>query len=53
MLVTENDLLKPLVDRKIVRNESEVLLVDQSGSEFPVRRLAPAPLSITQRYLIC
>jgi putative protease len=38
LLITENDLLKPLVDRKIVRKESEVLLVDQSGSEFPVKR---------------
>ncbi len=41
MLITENDLLKPLVDRKMIRKESEVLLVDQSGSEFPVQRLAP------------
>lgn len=38
MLITENDLLKPLIDRKIVKKESEVFLVDQSGSEFPVRR---------------
>lgn len=31
MLITENDLLKPLVDRRILRKESEVLLVDQIG----------------------
>jgi putative protease len=44
MLITENDLLKPLIDRKIVRKDSEVLLVDQSGSEFPVKRLGTRTL---------
>lgn len=39
MLVTENDLLKPLIDRNIVTEDSEVLLLDQKGSEFPVNRL--------------
>ena len=34
MLITENDLLKPLIDRKIVRKDSEVFLVDQSGPNF-------------------
>jgi putative protease len=44
MLITENDLLKPLIDRKIVRKDSDVLLVDQSGSEFPVKRLGTRTL---------
>ncbi len=44
MLITENDLLKPLIDRKIVRKDSEVFLVDQSGSEFPVKRLGTRTL---------
>ncbi len=44
MLITENDLLKPLVDRKIVRKDSEVLLVDQEDSEFPVKRLGTRTL---------
>jgi putative protease len=51
MLITENDLLKPLVDRKIVRKESEVLLVDQSGSEFPVRRLGTRTLIYNSKVL--
>ena len=38
MLITENDLLKPLVDRKIVNKNSDVLLTGQDGSEYPVRR---------------
>jgi len=38
MLITENDLLKPLVDRKIVNKNSDVLLIGQEGSEYPVRR---------------
>lgn len=38
MLITENDLLKPLIDRKIVRSDSEVFLVDHDGDEFPVKR---------------
>lgn len=51
MLITENDLLKPLVDRKIVRKESEVLLVDQSGSEFPVKRLGTRTLIYNSKVL--
>ncbi|MCC4771000.1 U32 family peptidase [Methanosarcina sp. DH2] len=51
MLITENDLLKPLVDRKIVRKESEVLLVDQSGSEFPVQRLGTRTLIYNSKIL--
>lgn len=51
MLVTENDLLKPLVDRKIVLEESEVLLVDQSGSEFPVQRLGTRTLIYNSKVL--
>ncbi|KKH45466.1 U32 family peptidase [Methanosarcina sp. 1.H.A.2.2] len=51
MLITENDLLKPLVDRKIVREDSEVLLVDQSGSEFPVQRLGTRTLIYNSKVL--
>ncbi|AKB37711.1 peptidase, U32 family large subunit (C1) [Methanosarcina siciliae C2J] len=51
MLITENDLLKPLVDRRIVRKESEVLLVDQSGSEFPVQRLGTRTLIYNSKVL--
>ena len=51
MLVTENDLLKPLIDRKIVRKDSEVLLLDQSGSEFPVKRLGTRTLIYNSKVL--
>ena len=51
MLITENDLLKPLVDRKMIRKESEVLLVDQSGSEFPVQRLGTRTLIYNSKVL--
>ena len=39
MLITENDLLKPLIDRRIVRKDSEVLLVDQE--RFRISGKAP------------
>lgn len=51
MLITENDLLKPLIERKIVRKDSEVLLVDQSGSEFPVKRLGTRTLIYNSKVL--
>lgn len=51
MLITENDLLKPLIDRKIVRIDSEVLLVDQEGSEFPVKRLGTRTLIYNSKVL--
>ncbi|MFZ2499917.1 DUF3656 domain-containing U32 family peptidase [Methanosarcina sp.] len=51
MLITENDLLKPLIDRKIARKDSEVLLVDQSGSEFPVKRLGTRTLIYNSKVL--
>lgn len=51
MLITENDLLKPLIDRKIVRKESEVLLIDQNGSEFPVQRLGTRTLIYNSKVL--
>jgi len=38
LLITENDLLKPLVDRKIVNSDSEVLLFDRQDHRFPVKR---------------
>ncbi|HJH31385.1 MAG TPA: U32 family peptidase [Methanosarcinaceae archaeon] len=47
LLVTENDLLKPLVDKKLLnsdngtdnRRDSDVLLVDRKERRFPVKRL--------------
>ncbi len=51
MLITENDLLKPLIERKIVRKDSEVLLVDQSGSEFPVKRHGTRTLIFNSKVL--
>jgi len=38
LLITENDLLKSLVDRKIVNSDSEVLLIDRQDHRFPVKR---------------
>ena len=38
LLVTENDLLRPLIDRKIVKKDSEVCLLDQNDLSFPVKR---------------
>ncbi len=38
LLVTENDLLKPLVDKKLVQSDSDVLLVDKKERKFPVKR---------------
>jgi putative protease len=51
LLITENDLLKPLIDRRIVRKDSEVLLVDQGGSEFPVTRLGTRTLIYNSKVL--
>lgn len=51
MLITENDLLKPLIDRRIVRKDSKVLLVDQEGSEFPVERLGTRTLIYNSKVL--
>ena len=43
--------LKPLIDRKIVRNDSEVFLVDQEGSEFPVKRLGTRTIIYNSKML--
>jgi putative protease len=51
LFITENDLLKPLIDRRIVRKDSEVLLVDQGGSEFPVTRLGTRTLIYNSKVL--
>lgn len=51
MLITENDLLKPLLDRRIVRKDSEVLLIDHEGSEFPVKRLGTRTLIYNSKVL--
>jgi putative protease len=51
MFITENDLLKPLIDRKIVRKDSDVLLVDKEDSEFPVKRLGTRTLIYNSKVL--
>ncbi len=38
LLITKNDLLKPLMDGGLVTEDSEVLLVDKTKGSFPVRR---------------
>ena len=38
LLVTENDLLKPLIDKNLVETDSDVLLVDKKERKFPVKR---------------
>ncbi len=38
LLITENDLLKPLIDRNILKPESEVQLLDRQDRSFPVKR---------------
>jgi putative protease len=38
LLVTENDLLKPLVDKNLLETDSDVLLVDKKERRFPVKR---------------
>ena len=38
LLVTENDLLKPLVDKKLVQSDSDVFLIDKKERRFPVKQ---------------
>ncbi|MBN2110667.1 MAG: U32 family peptidase [Methanosarcinaceae archaeon] len=38
LLITENDLLKPLADRGMLKRNSRVDLIDRRGESFPVRR---------------
>ncbi len=38
LLITENDLLKPLIDRNVLKPESEVRLLDRQERSFPVKR---------------
>ncbi|WP_340818307.1 DUF3656 domain-containing protein [Methanolobus sp. WCC4] len=38
LLVTKNDLLKPLIDDGTIKEDSEVLLIDNTKGSFPVRR---------------
>ncbi|MDD3043684.1 MAG: DUF3656 domain-containing protein [Methanosarcinaceae archaeon] len=38
MLVTEHDLLRPLIDRNIMKMESEACLVDHKDQSFPIKR---------------
>jgi putative protease len=44
LLITENDLLKPLVDRKILEQDSNVSLEDNRGENFPVKRMGKRTL---------
>ncbi|MDW7732749.1 MAG: DUF3656 domain-containing protein [Methanolobus sp.] len=38
LLITENDLLKPLAERGILKRNSSVDLIDRRGDSFPLRR---------------
>ncbi len=38
LLVTENDLLKPLYDKRAVTDDSEMFLIDRDDSSYPVKR---------------
>ncbi|WP_440955347.1 DUF3656 domain-containing U32 family peptidase [Methanosarcina sp. Mfa9] len=38
LLITENDLLKPLIDRNVLKPGSEVQLLDRQDRSFPVKR---------------
>ncbi|MCM1987166.1 U32 family peptidase [Methanococcoides seepicolus] len=44
MLITEHDLLKPLIDNGITIEGSEVLLVDSKSDEYPVKRVGERTL---------
>jgi putative protease len=44
LLITENDLLKPLVDRRLLSRDSNVSLEDNRGETFPVKRLGKRTL---------
>lgn len=51
MLITENDLLKPLIHKKIVKQDSEVHLLDQLGSKFPIKRMGTRTLIYNSKVL--
>ncbi|WP_094228729.1 DUF3656 domain-containing U32 family peptidase [Methanolobus psychrotolerans] len=38
LLVTKNDLLKPLIDDGVIEADSDVLLIDNTKGSFPVKR---------------
>lgn len=44
LLITENDLLKPLIDRNLIHRDSNMALEDNRGDAFPVRRLGKRTL---------
>jgi putative protease len=44
LLITENDLLKPLIDRRLLSRGSSVSLEDNRGEAFPVKRLGKRTL---------
>ena len=51
MLITENDLLKPLINKKIVKEDSEVHLLDPIGSKFPIKRMGTRTLIYNSKVL--
>jgi putative protease len=51
VLITENDLLKPLINKKIVKEDSEVHLLDQTGSKFPIKRMGNRTLIYNSKVL--
>jgi putative protease len=51
LLITENDLLKPLIDSKLLNRDSKVALEDNRGDAFPVMRLGNRTLIYHSRVL--
>ena len=51
LLITENDLLKPLADRSMLKKDSDVKLVDRREESFPVKRQGTRTLIYHSRVL--
>ncbi|MGM0771930.1 MAG: DUF3656 domain-containing U32 family peptidase, partial [Halobacteriota archaeon] len=51
MLITEHDLLKPLLEQGIASDGSEVLMVDSKGIEYPVKRVEERTLIYDSKVL--
>ena len=44
LLITENDLLKPLADNNMLKKKSDIYLGDKKGNRFPVKRIGTRTL---------
>ncbi len=51
LLITENDLLKPLADRSMLKKDSDVSLIDRREESFPVKRQGTRTLIYHSRVL--